>query len=798
MKRPIWSAVIMTVITATLGAIPAHAAAPPSATAASARAGDPIDPPLYDGTADGGTVRVNVVTGNRTDLAGAAGTGDTLQTFDTLPIVTLRVDRSGLTALAAQPGVVSVTEDVPAPPSLDQSVPLVGGAAAAKAGKTGAGSAIAVLDTGVDTGHPFFQDRVIAEACFSPTDAEYSATSLCPDGTAAEEGPGTADSETGACATLTACSHGTHVAGIAAGDGTGIAGAPARGVAPGADIVAIQIFSKFTSETYCGPGAAPCVLSFTSAQIAALEKVQQLRQSGTPVVAANLSLGSGRYAAACEADPRKLAMDSLFNVGVATVVASGNNGYGDAVSAPACVSSAVAVGATTDDDQLSSFGNRGTLLDVLAPGTGIVSSVPGGVYASKSGTSMAAPHVAGAFAILREAFPTRSIGELASLLKSSGKSVTYTGASTPRIDIGAALDGTGTNPNPQPEPAAKPRPSTIANNTDHLIPDPGTAQSPIAVTGIPGNAPGNLQVHVEATHEWRGDLKIFLADPNGKLYTVKTSSSTEGSGTIDTVYTVDAAASPANGTWTLQVQDASAGATGTLTNWGLTFPTPFAKTGSFAIPDPGTVTSEIPVSSMSGNAPAALQVYVNVTHAWRGDVRIDLLAPDGTSYLVKPTSSTEGAGEIKTTYAIDASASPAVGTWKLQVRDASAGSTGTLNGWSLTFPAYENQTKYDVPDPGGFSSPVVVSGLVGNAPKKLKVYVDATHEWRGDLEIHLVDPNGKLYQVKPDSAAESGGTIRQIYTIDASTSPANGTWKLRVEDISQGATGTLNSWTLAY
>lgn len=63
------------------------------------------------------------------------------------------------------------------------------------------------------------------------------------------------------------------------------------------------------------------------------------------------------------------------------------------MSAPGCVASAITVGATTDDDQLSAFTNRGPLLDLLAPGTSIVSSVPGDGYASKNGTSMAAPHV---------------------------------------------------------------------------------------------------------------------------------------------------------------------------------------------------------------------------------------------------------------------------------------------------------------------------------------------------------------------------------------------------------------------
>ncbi|MEV4579879.1 hypothetical protein AB0K16_42200 [Nonomuraea jabiensis] len=124
------------------------------------------------------------------------------------------------------------------------------------------------------------------------------------------------------------------MAGIAVGDGKGVTGAPPAGVTPGADLVAIQVFSKFTSEDFCGAGAAPCVLSFTSAQVAGLEKVLELKEAGTPLVAANLSLGGGRYTATCHTDPRKPAIDGLLAAGVATVVAAGNDGYGDAVSAP--------------------------------------------------------------------------------------------------------------------------------------------------------------------------------------------------------------------------------------------------------------------------------------------------------------------------------------------------------------------------------------------------------------------------------------------------------------------------------
>ncbi|MFF8381423.1 S8 family serine peptidase [Streptomyces sp. NPDC015661] len=448
MKRTIWATVVTAMTAVTLGAaIPAHAVTPSITATAAGATTDPVDPPLYDQTAGGGKIRVNVVTETLADVADAATAGETKQEFETVPVVTLKVDRAGLDQLAAKPGVVSVTEDKAEPATLDQSIPLIGGDDAFAAGKTGTGQAIAVLDTGVETGHPFLKNRVVAEACFSPSDAESGVVSLCPNGTDTQEGTGAANTAAGPCATMAACDHGTHVAGIAAGNGTGITGAPKHGVAPGANIVAIQVFSQFTTEEFCG-GIAPCVGSYQSAQLKGLEHVLKLKQAGTPIVAANLSLGNGRYATACDTDLRKPVVDSLLTAGVATVIAAGNNGHTDAVSMPGCISSAITVGSTTDDDELSAFTNRGPLLDLFAPGTGIVSSVPGGAYASKNGTSMAAPHVAGAYAVLKQAFPTKSIADLTALLKSSGRGIIYTGATTPRIDLGAALSGGGTTPKP--------------------------------------------------------------------------------------------------------------------------------------------------------------------------------------------------------------------------------------------------------------------------------------------------------------------------------------------------------------
>ena len=291
-----------------------------------------------------------------------------------------------LEALADNPLVVSAQEDVPDPLLLDGSIPLIGADNAWASGFTGSGQHVAILDTGVDSSHEFLAGKVVAEACFSTTDAGSSSSTLCPGGAESETGVGAA---VNCSIAITGCDHGTHVAGIAAGSGVTFSG-----VAKGADIIAVQVFSRFDDEGTCGVGNSPCVLSWTSDQIAGLDGVYS--QSGTHAIAsANMSLGGGTYSANCDSDMRKTYVDQLRSAGIATVISSGNSGYMSAMGAPACISTAISVGSTTSSDTVSSFSNIASFISLLAPGSSIYSSVPGDAYSSKSGTSMAAPHVTG-------------------------------------------------------------------------------------------------------------------------------------------------------------------------------------------------------------------------------------------------------------------------------------------------------------------------------------------------------------------------------------------------------------------
>lgn len=112
----------------------------------------------------------------------------------------------------------------------------------------------------------------------------------------------------------------------------------------------------------------------------------------------------------------------------------------------------------------------------------------------------------------------------------------------------------------------------------------------------------------------------------------------------------------------------------------------YENTTDVAVPDNGpAVTSTVDVTGRTGNAPATLKVDVDIRHTWRGDVVVDLLAPDGTAYRLKNSSGNDSADNVIATYTVDASSEPANGAWKLRVQDVAAQDTGYINSWKLTF-----------------------------------------------------------------------------------------------------------------
>ncbi|MFB0629798.1 S8 family serine peptidase [Streptomyces sp. AB3(2024)] len=110
----------------------------------------------------------------------------------------------------------------------------------------------------------------------------------------------------------------------------------------------------------------------------------------------------------------------------------------------------------------------------------------------------------------------------------------------------------------------------------------------------------------------------------------------------------------------------------------------FENTADVAIGDNTTVESPITVSGVTGNAPATLKVGVNIVHTYIGDLKVDLVAPDGSVYTLHNRAG-GGTANISQTYTVDASSEVANGTWKLRVNDNAGGDTGRIDSWSLGF-----------------------------------------------------------------------------------------------------------------
>ncbi|WP_043622163.1 S8 family peptidase [Nonomuraea candida] len=301
-------------------------------------------------------------------------------------------------ARAAGPlaGVTKIWLDREVRPALEDSVPQIGAPEAWAAGYDGTGTTVAVLDTGVDAAHPDLAGRVAAQRDF-----------------------------TGGNATGDPHGHGTHVAATIAGAGADGAG---KGVAPGAKLLGGRVLDAD------GHGQLSWIID--GMEWAAGEQRAEV---------VNLSLGSP-----VPGGPLTEAVSRLTErYGTLFVAAAGNDGCDSCVGAPGDAPEALTVGAVDGRDRLADFSSRGPIEagkavkpDVTAPGVDVTAARAGGGRVTMSGTSMATPHVAGAAALLRQARPGLTGGELKSLLMATAKP----GADIPvdaqgagRIDVAAAL-----------------------------------------------------------------------------------------------------------------------------------------------------------------------------------------------------------------------------------------------------------------------------------------------------------------------------------------------------------------------
>ena len=339
--------------------------------------------------------------------------GRAVAPFQRLPYVATSVTPAEWHALAARPEVAAIGVDEVVETLMDRTLPLIGALPADGEEQVivggeaidGQGRTVAVIDTGINRDHKMFEGVDIDEACFVREENGW-----CPNETPQQFGEGAA---------VARGDHGTHVSAIAIGRLASVPITPpidVRGVAPAADLVAIQTFPED------GGGA------FVSDLARAMEWLAGEVEAGnlTTLDAVNLSLGTppvDTCPTAASWSSFRDAVNDLAVHGVLTIAAAGNDNERTRMGAPACIGDvfSVANARTDQPETLAPSSNVSADTDIAAPGTWVLAaSTPGKeAYAFKTGTSMAAPHVAGAAAALRSVYPDAPLHALRTALRAT-------------------------------------------------------------------------------------------------------------------------------------------------------------------------------------------------------------------------------------------------------------------------------------------------------------------------------------------------------------------------------------------
>lgn len=350
---------------------------------------------------------------------------------------------------------------------IDKSVPFIGVNPIHNSGYTGKGTYIAVLDTGIDDSNPLITGSVELEACFTT----YKS---CPNDTNIQVGDGAAKPVDW---------HGTHVSGIAAGNVYD----KYKGVAPDAKIIAVNVFDS--DET-----------SSDEAIINALTWIYWISPKYN-IASVNLSLGTSKtFIGDCDSTSPEMTniVHALTDAGIAVVVAAGNSGS-LGMSSPACISRTVSVAASDYSDDITYFSNISQSTTFAAPGSNIASGGYGSTIKYASGTSMAAPHVAGIFALYKQIYPNDSVATAVERIKSVSPTVFdyYADIYIKRIDIRNLLN-------------------TSTPSTTTTVPTPSTSTTTIprsttTTTSVPSYAKPQL-IEVRALKQYSTQFSVTYKD----------------------------------------------------------------------------------------------------------------------------------------------------------------------------------------------------------------------------------------------------------------------------------------------
>lgn len=358
-------------------------------------------------------------TGNGFSFSHPATTGTE---YTNLPVIAATLTPNNIDEVLAS-DILSIEEVFFVSAQLSSSTNIINLPPVWDAGYRGDGQIIVIIDHGIDKHHAFLNGRIMMEACFSTP----GQGNTCPNPNASGDsfGPGS-----GMPCTASGCGHGTQMAGIASGGPLTVNGKTLSGVAPNARLVSIK------ASTIANTPAGNIPVFSSEDLLAALNAVLN-HPNRASVAAVNMSLGSGRFESFCDnfyqpypADHSSFAItgaiNSLYAQNIGIVAASGNNSFADAINWPSCIRNAVSVSALLNKLPFEIWPRSNSagiidgipMLDFLAPGAPIQTSTPPSGYSFLSGTSNAAPHVSGALALMKQRFPSTTLGWRIQALKS--------------------------------------------------------------------------------------------------------------------------------------------------------------------------------------------------------------------------------------------------------------------------------------------------------------------------------------------------------------------------------------------
>ncbi len=504
---------------------------------------------------------------------------------------------------------------------------------------------VGVIDTGVDYSHP----DLAANAWVNS--GEIAGDGIDNDGNGYIDDVHGINAITDAGDPMDDEGHGTHVSGTigaSGNNGVGIVGVNHDVSIAGCKFLAAD-----------GTGS-------TSGAIKCIDYMVGLKNSGVNLRVLNNSWGGGGYSQAlADAITASEEADILF------VAAAGNDAVDNDVN-PHYPSNyendnVLSIASTDSRDNMSGFSQWGlTSVDMGAPGSAILSTIPGGGYASYSGTSMATPHVAGAAALVLSVNPDLTTLELKELLMSSG-------------DANAALNG-------------KTVAGTRLNVNQALIdadPTPGfkLSVSPVSQQATVGDTV-TYTFTIGSIAQWDGDVSLALAAdladaslsattarPGDEVVlTVATNSETQW-GNYDFTVTATTDEQVKEQTVSLMLQPA-----------GLNDFT-YTSDESVAIPDNSPEGASSVITVADDLTIFGTTADVDISHTWSGDLVLTLISAQGNEVTLQ---SNEGGSQDDIVKAFTSSAfngEVATGDWTLHVEDTAGSDTGTINGWSLTFSA---------------------------------------------------------------------------------------------------------------